>query len=44
MLTKTDFLLNEALSMSPSERAKIAHCLISSLDVPEETSVDEAWI
>jgi hypothetical protein len=31
MTTKSDFILNEALSMSPAEKARIAHCLISSL-------------
>ncbi len=30
--------------MSPAERARIAHCLISSLDEPKENSVDEEWI
>ncbi len=44
MATKTDFLLSEALSMSPSERARIAHCLISSLEEPAGQSVDEEWI
>ena len=44
MATKTDFLLSEALAMSPSERAKIAHCLSSSLEKPAMESVDEEWI
>ena len=44
MTTKSDFLIAEALSMSPAERARIAHCLISSLDEPKENSVDEEWI
>ena len=30
--------------MSSAERARIAHCLISSLDEPKENSVDEEWI
>ncbi len=44
MTTKADFILNEALSMSPSERARLAHCLISSLDQPQDKSVDAEWI
>jgi putative addiction module component (TIGR02574 family) len=44
MTTKADFILNEALSMNPAERARIAHCLISSLDMPAEENVDEAWL
>ncbi len=44
MVKKTEFLLSEALSMSPNERARIAHCLISSLDEPAENNVDEEWI
>ena len=30
-MTKVEFLLNEALSMSSSDKAMIAHCLISSM-------------
>ena len=44
MTTKADFILNEALSMSPAERAKLAHCLISSLDQPQDKNVDTEWI
>lgn len=44
MATKAENILNEALSMSPAERATLAHCLISSLDHPTEKSVDEEWI
>jgi len=44
MTTKADFILNEALSMSPAEKAKIAHCLISSLDQPADENVDAQWI
>ncbi|CAB1077841.1 hypothetical protein D1AOALGA4SA_5619 [Olavius algarvensis Delta 1 endosymbiont] len=44
MTSKADFLLNEALSMSPAERAMLAHCLISSLDQPKDRNVDAEWI
>jgi putative addiction module component (TIGR02574 family) len=44
MTTKADFILNEALSMSPAERAMLAHCLISSLDQPKDKNVDAEWI
>jgi len=44
MITKSDFILNEALSMTPSERAKIAHCLIYSLEETNYENVDEQWI
>ena len=41
---KTGHLLNEAMSMSPEERAQIAHCLIYSLEQPSEKNVDIEWI
>ena len=44
MTTKADFILSEALSMSPAERATLAHCLISSLDQTQNESVDAEWI
>ena len=44
MTTKSEFILNEALSMSPAERARIAHCLIYSLEEPKAESVDAQWI
>ena len=44
MTTKADFILNEALSMSPAERAMLAHCLISSLDQPKDKNVDAEWV
>ncbi len=44
MTSKADFILNEALSMSPADRAKLAHCLISSLDQPKDKNVDVEWI
>ena len=44
MTTKADFILSEALSMNPAEKARIAHCLISSLDQPADENVDAQWI
>ena len=43
-MTKVEFLLNEALSMSPSERAIMAHGLISSIEQPSQENVDTAWL
>jgi putative addiction module component (TIGR02574 family) len=44
MTTKSEFILNEALSMSPAERARIAHCLLHSLEEPSTENVDSEWI
>jgi putative addiction module component (TIGR02574 family) len=44
MTTKSEFILNEALTMSPDERARIARCLIQSLEEPCVEDVDEKWI
>ena len=44
MTSKAEFILNEALSMSPADRAKLAHCLISSLNQPKDKNVDVEWI
>jgi putative addiction module component (TIGR02574 family) len=44
MTQKAEFLLKEAMNMSPDDRAMLAHCLISSLDEPHDNSVDEHWI
>ena len=30
--------------MSPAEKARIAHCLIPSLDQPADENVDAQWI
>ncbi len=43
MASKIDSLLNRALSLSPSERALIAHCLISSIDETADENVDKSW-
>ncbi len=45
MTTKSEFLLGEALSMSPDERARLARCLIQSLEkAPSVENIDEQWI
>lgn len=44
MSSKVEFLLNEALSLNYSERALIAHGLISSIDEPTEENVDREWL
>ena len=44
MTTKSEFILNEALTMSPEERARMARCLIQSLETPVDESADEKWI
>ncbi len=36
-------VLNEALSLSPSERAQLAKQLLSSLDLPHRQRLDELW-
>ena len=30
-------------NLSPDEKALVAHCLISSLEVKHDVSVDQAW-
>jgi putative addiction module component (TIGR02574 family) len=44
MATKSEIILNEALTMSPDVRARMAKCLIQSLESPSIESVDEEWI
>ena len=44
MTSKVESVLNEALSMSPSERAMVAHCLISSIDEPADENVEQEWL
>lgn len=36
-------LLQEALALSPAERARLAATLISSLDPEEDSHVEDAW-
>ncbi len=44
MTEKTEFVLAEALSMSPEDRGMIAHCLISSLEQSVEENADKEWL
>ena len=44
MASKVEFILSEALTMSPSERALVAHCLIASIDEPADDNVELEWI
>ncbi len=43
-MKKAEFILNEALSMSPNDRAQIARCLIYSLDQSNEKNDDDEWV
>ena len=38
-----DKLRSEALSLSESERAELAHALVSSLDAPADRDAADAW-
>ena len=44
MTEKSEFILGQALSMSPEDRAMIAQGLISSLEQPVEENVDKEWL
>ncbi|MGD9973467.1 MAG: addiction module protein [Desulfatirhabdiaceae bacterium] len=44
MTTKLDVILNEAMAMTPDERAMIARCLIYSLEESTSENVDAQWI
>lgn len=44
MSSKADFIIHEALSVNAEERARIAHCLISSLEEPAPENVDREWL
>lgn len=43
MSDRCNEILEEALSLSPTERAEIAERLLSSLDTPDRQRVDELW-
>lgn len=36
-------LRSEALALSETERAELAHDLIQSLDAPQDSGVEDAW-
>ena len=44
MPDKMKWILENIKTLSPYEKATLAHCLISSLDDASETHVDEAWV
>ena len=43
MERNTQTILNEALSLSKTERAEIAGALLESLEPPPQTDVEKAW-
>jgi putative addiction module component (TIGR02574 family) len=44
MTTKVEQVLKDSLSLSPSERALIAHCLIASIESTVDAEVEAEWI
>lgn len=44
MTSELESALNKALALSPSQRAVLARLLISSIDAPPESGVEEAWL
>ncbi len=43
MTQKSQVVLEEALKLSPNERAEVAEQLIASLEEAPDTAVEEAW-
>ncbi len=43
MTDRSTKLLNEALELSPMERAEFAEQLLSSLETPSDKRIDELW-
>lgn len=43
MCNEAELLLQKALLLNPSDRAFIAHCLISSMEGAADEDVDEEW-
>jgi len=43
MTEKSQVVLEEALKLTPTERAEVAEQLIASLDEAPETDVERAW-
>ena len=43
MTQKSQVLVEEALKLSPNERAEVAEQLIASLDEAPDTDVEQAW-
>lgn len=44
MASNIAHVLKEALAMTPSERATIAHCLIASIEDTIDKNVEEEWL
>lgn len=44
MPDKIKRILENIKTLSPHEKAMLAHCLISSLDDANEENVDDAWL
>lgn len=44
MASNITHVLKEALTMTPSERATIAHCLIASIEDIIDKNVEEEWL
>lgn len=44
MGAQLDRILKDASSLSASDRAQLAHCLISSLDQVNDADVNQAWL
>ncbi|MBH0210246.1 MAG: addiction module protein, partial [Nitrospira sp.] len=43
MTQKSQVVLEEALKLSPNERAEVAEQLIASLEEAPDTAVEQAW-
>lgn len=43
MATNVKQVLENALTLSAEDKAKVVHCLISSLDTQQDKGVDAAW-
>lgn len=44
MTSEIDTIIAKAMTLNPSERALVAHCLISSIDQPADEEVDKSWL
>jgi putative addiction module component (TIGR02574 family) len=43
MTDRSNQVLKDALSLSPTERAELAEHVLASLDTPERRRIDQAW-
>ena len=44
MTSNLSHVLKEVMTMTPSERATLAHCLIASIEDAVDTNVEEEWL